>query len=325
MIRIPLSRRALLASPALATPALPPAWAQPRSVRVVVPFPPGGGIDIAGRIYSEALAPILGENWLVENRSGANGSIGAAMVARAEADGRTLLCNSDSHLLARGVMRQVPYDPIGDFTPIARLALSPLVLVGAPNLAATDLGALLAEIRANPDRHAFANTSLGTSGHLATEVFRLEAGVPVLIVSYRGTGPALADVVGGQTSLMMAPLVSALPLIQAGRLRAYCVTGPGRAGVAPGIPNAAEAGMAALAPIAPWFALWGPKGLPAQQVERIHAGVQQAAATAEVRRKLADLGGDAITGESPAAFAALIQEATARGLSILSRAGVQPE
>lgn len=292
---------------------------------MVVPFPPGGGIDIAGRIYSEALAPILNEAWLVENRSGANGSVGAAQVARAEADGRTLLCNSDSHLLARGVMRQVPYDPIGDFTPVARLALSPLVLVGAPGLAATDLPALLADLRANPDRHAFANTSLGTSGHLATEVFRLEAGVPVLIVSYRGTGPALADVVGGQTSLMMAPLVSALPLIQAGRLRAYCVTGPGRAGVAPQIPNAAEAGMPALAPIAPWFALWGPRGLPSAQVERIHAAVQQAAATAEVRRKLADLGGDAITGESPAAFAALIQEATARGMSILARAGVQPE
>ena len=112
----------------------------------------------------------------MENRSGANGSIGAAGVARAEADGRTLLCNSDSHLLARGVMRQVPHDPIGDVTPIARLALSPPVLAGAPNLAGTDLHALLAEIRANPDRHGFANTSLGTSGHLATEVFRLEAG-----------------------------------------------------------------------------------------------------------------------------------------------------
>ncbi|WP_431282365.1 Bug family tripartite tricarboxylate transporter substrate binding protein [Humitalea sp. 24SJ18S-53] len=318
-----MHRRGLLALSALGVPAL--ARAQARSVRVVVPYAPGGGIDISARIFSEALTPMLGESWLVENRSGANGAVGSAVVARADPDGRTLLCNSDSHLLARGVMKQVPYDPVADFTPIGRLAVSPLVLVGAPGLAPRDLPALVADIRANPDRHAFANTSLGTSGHLATEVFRLETGVPLLIVSYRGTGPALQDVVGGQTSLMMAPLVSALSLIQTGRLLAYCVTGPGRAAVAPEIPNAAEVGMPALAPIAPWFALWGPKGLPAAQVARIHAAAQQAATTPEVRRKLADLGGDPIIGESPEAFAALITQATARGLSVLARAGVQPE
>jgi tripartite-type tricarboxylate transporter receptor subunit TctC len=313
-------RRSLLIA-ALATPAI----AQSRSVRLVVPFPPGGGIDISGRIYAEAVAPILGETWVVENRSGANGSVGSAAVARAEADGRTLLCNSDSHVLARGVMRQVPYDPLADFTPISRLALSPLTLVGAPGIAARDLPALVAEVRANPDRHAFANTSLGTSGHLATEVFRLEAGVPVLIVSYRGTGPALQDVVSGQTSLMMAPLVSALPLIQSGRLRAFCVTGPGRAAVAHDIPNAAEAGMPALAPIAPWFGIWGPRGLAEAEVTRIHGAIQQAAGTAEVRRRLADLGGEPIAGESPAQFAAVAREAASRGLDILRRAGVQPE
>ncbi|WP_232480276.1 tripartite tricarboxylate transporter substrate binding protein [Roseomonas sp. KE2513] len=318
-----MHRRNLLAIAGLLPAAA--ARAQSRAVRVVVPYPPGGGIDISGRIFAEAVGPMLGESWVIENRSGANGAVGSAVAARAEPDGRTLLCNSDSHLLARGVMRQVPYDPIADFTPVARLAISPLVLVGAPGLAPTDLPALLADVRARPDRHAFANTSLGTSGHLATEVFRLEAGVPVLVVSYRGTGPALQDVVGGQTSLMMAPLLSALPLIQAGRLRAYCVTGPGRAAVAPDIPNAAEAGMPALAPIAPWFALWGPKGLPAAQVSRVHAAVQAAAAQPEVRRKLAELGGEPVLGESPEAFAAFITEAAERGLSILRRAGVEPE
>lgn len=311
--------------PALASLAAPAAVAQGRAVRVVVPYPPGGGIDVSGRIFAEALSPLLGETWVVENRSGANGAVGSAAVARAEADGRTLLCNSDSHLLARGVMKSVPYDPVADFTPIGRLAISPLVLVGTPGLGPRDLRALVAEVRAAPDRHAFANTSLGTSGHLATEVFRLEAGVPMLIVSYRGTGPALQDVVGGQVSLMMAPLLSALPLIQGGRLRAYCVTGPGRAAIAPGIPGAAEAGMPALAPLAPWFALWGPKGLGAPVVERIHGAIAAAAATPEVRRKLAELGGEPVTGESPRDFAAFIDEAAARGMSILSRAGVQPE
>ena len=121
-----MHRRALLVMPAMAA-------AQSAPVRVVVPFPPGGGIDVSGRIFAEALAAQFGQPWVVENRSGANGAVGAAVVARAEADGRTILCNSDSHLLARGVMRQVPYDPVADFTPIARLAISPLVLVGAPD------------------------------------------------------------------------------------------------------------------------------------------------------------------------------------------------
>ena len=124
---------------------------------------------------------------------------------------------------------------------------------------------------------------------------------------------------------MMAPLLSALPLIQAGRLRAYCVTGAGRAAVAPGIPGAAEAGMPALAPIAPWFALWGPKGLPAAQVARLHGAVQAASAQPEVRRRIAELGGEPVDGESPEAFAAFIALAAEAGLSVLRRAGVQPE
>ncbi len=314
-------RRGLLALPAV----IGTAQAQGSGVRIIVPYPPGGGIDVAARIFAEPLTTTLGTPWLVENRSGANGSVGSAAVARAEADGRTILCNSDSHLLARAVMRQVPYDPLTDFTPIVRLGLSPLVLVSGAQVAARDMTALLADIRANPNNHAFANTSLGTSGHLATETFRVEIGVPVLIVSYRGTGPALTDVVAGQTSLMMAPLVNALPLLRGGQLRAYFVTGPGRTPVAPEIPAAAEVGMAAVGPIAPWFGFWGPKGLPAENVERINAAVQRAAATAEVQRKLADLGGQPILGESAAQFSAFIQEAATRGRGVLARAGVQPE
>lgn len=317
-----MHRRGLLVMPALAATA---ARAQSGQVRVVVPYPPGGGIDVSGRIFAEALTGSLGQPWVVENRSGANGAVGSAVVARAEADGRTILCNSDSHLLARGVMAQVAYDPIADFTPIARLAISPLVLVGGMQNSARDLPALIADIRANPNSHAFANTSLGTSGHLATELFRLDVGVPVLIVSYRGTGPAIVDVVSGQTSLMMAPLLSALPLLRGGRLRAYCVTGPGRTPVAPEIPNAAELGMPGLAAIAPWFAFWGPKGLAPAEVSRLNAAVRRAAETPEVVRKLAELGGTPVLGESAEAFAAFIAEAGPRGLSILQRAGVRPE
>lgn len=319
-----MRRRALIATAGLGTLASR-ADAQPRTVRVVVPFAPGGGIDIAGRIFAEALGPQLGEAWVVENRSGANGALGAQLVARAAPDGRTLLCNSDSQLLARGVMKDVAYDPIADFTPIARLASSPLVLVGAPGLAATTLPALVAAVQAAPDRFAFANTSLGTSGHLATEVFRQEVGRPVLVVSYRGTGPALQDVVAGQAQLMMSPLSSALPLIRGGQLRAYLVTGTGRSAAVPEIPNAGEAGMPALAPLAPWFALWGPRALPEAEVVRLNTAVQRAAAAPEVTRRLAELGSAPVPGEDAGSFGRFITAEHARGMNILRAANFQPE
>lgn len=320
-----MHRRSLLVMPALGALAAAPAAAQARVVRIISGSPPGGGVDTSARLFAEVLGPAFGESWIVENRTGANGTIGSAFVARAEPDGRTLMCNSDSHLMVRGVMRSVPFDPIADFTPIVRLSVSPLVLVGGPRATARDFAGLMAELRAAPDRHSFANTSLGTSGHLATEVFRLESGLPLLIVTYRGTGPALQDVVAGQTTLMMAPLLSALPMIGGGLVKAYCVTGDARSAAAPDIPTAAEVGMPALAPIAPWFALWGPKGLPRPAVERVYAAVQVAARSEEMRRKLAEMGGDPVIGEDPDAFAALIRARTAQGTEVLRRAGVQPE
>ena len=210
---------------------------QGRNVRLVVPAAPGGAIDAIGRLYAERLKDMLGQTWVVENRAGANNTLGAAEVARAAPDGSTLLTNADIHLMAKHVMKHVPYDPVADFTPISRFATSPMVFVGHPGKTPADLKALAAEMKATPDKHTFSNSALGAMGHLATESFNNRIGVKTVIVSYRGTAPALTDVIGGQTTLMVAPLGSALQQIQAGSLRAFAVMSERRSPQLPAVPT----------------------------------------------------------------------------------------
>ena len=210
---------------------------QSGNVRLVVPAAAGGAIDAIGRLYAERLRDTLGQTWIVENRAGANNTLGAAEVARAAPDGTTLLTNADIHLMAKHVMKQVPYDPVADFSPISRLATSPMVFVGHPGKTPPDLKALAAEMKATPDKHTFSNSGLGAMGHLATESFSNRIGVKTVVVSYRGTAPALTDVIGGQTTLMVAPLGSALQQVQAGSLRAFAVMSEQRTPQLPGIPT----------------------------------------------------------------------------------------
>ena len=236
---------------------------QARTVRLVVPAAPGGAIDAIGRLYAERLKDILGQTWVVENRAGANNTLGAAEVARAAPDGATLLTNADIHVMAKHVMKHVPYDPVADFTPISRFATSPMVFVGHPGKTPADLKALAAEMKATPDKHTFSNSALGAMGHLASESFNTRIGVKTVIVSYRGTAPALTDVIGGQTTLMVAPLGSALQQIQAGSLRAFAVMSERRSPQLPDVPTIAEAGFPGLNFLL-WYALWGPKGMAAR-------------------------------------------------------------
>jgi tripartite-type tricarboxylate transporter receptor subunit TctC len=326
-----MHRRTLLRSaPPLALAAAGAGTAAPRraaaqearTVRLIVPYAPGGAIDAIGRVFAPRLGPLLGEAWVVDNRSGGNGVIGAQEVARAAPDGRTLMFSADIHLVARHVMRNVPYDPVADFTPVARAAQGPLVLVGNPGLRPRTLAELIADAKARPDEYTFANSSLGAMGHLATESFKRLVGVDLLVVSYRGTAPALNDVVSGQVPLMMAPLLSVLEQVRVGRLRAYAVTAAERSRVAPGIPTAAEAGLPGLE-FTVWYAMWGPKGLPSEMAERLNGAVRRVAAMPEVATRLAEFGVEAVA-EDPAAFVRHIQAEYARNTRIIAEAGIQP-
>jgi tripartite-type tricarboxylate transporter receptor subunit TctC len=316
-------RKALLALGGLGLASLPgAAVAQGRNVRLVVPAAPGGNIDVIGRLYADRLREALGQTWIVENRAGANNTLGAAEVARAVADGTTLLTNADIHLMARHVMRQVPYDPITDFTPISRLAVSPLVFIGHPGKTPSDLKTLVAEMKATPNKHTYSNSGLGSMGHLASAGFNNRIGVKAVVVTYRGTAPALTDVIGGQTTLMVAPLGSALQQIQAGSLRAFAVMSERRAPQLPSVPTVAEAGFPGLT-FTLWYALWGPKGMAPDLAAQINAAVQAASKHPELVQRLTALGAEPVT-ETAAAFASFLATEATRSGEIAKLAGITP-
>ena len=295
---------------------------QGRTVRLVVPAAPGGAIDVIARLYADRIREALGQAWVVENRAGANNTLGAAEVARAAPDGTTLLTNADIHLMAKHVMMHVPYDPVADFTPISRFATSPMVFVGHPGRTPTNLEALAAEMKAAPDKHTYSNSGLGAMGHLATASFNSRIGVKAVIVTYRGTAPALTDVIGGQTTLMVAPLGSVLQQIQGGALRGFAVMSEQRAPQLPSVPTIAEAGFPGLT-FTLWYALWGPKGMAPDLVAQLNGAVQAASKHPELVQKLTALGAAPVT-ETAAEFGSFLAGEATRSAEIAKSAQITP-
>lgn len=316
-----ITRRAALTG--LAGAALAPriAFAQRKIVRLIVPAAAGGAIDVIGRLYAQRIAPALDESWVVENKAGASNTLGAAEVARAAPDGTTYLTNADIHIMARHVMRSVSYDPLADFTPISRFATSPMVLIGSMKTPAT-MQALIADMKAKAGEYTFANSALGSMGHLATESFKRRTGTSAELVNYRGTAPAITDVVAGQVPLMVAPLGSALSFITDGKVRAFAIMGAQRSALLPSVPTAGEQGLSDLN-FTLWYGLWGPKGLPAETVQRVNATVQAASKDREIVEKLTALGAEAVT-EDPASFAKFIEAEIQRANRVVEEAGIKP-
>lgn len=304
---------------ALAAPAI----AQARSVRLVVPYPPGGTTDLTGRILAPRAADILGQNWVIENRSGANGMVGADAVARSPADGATLLYSNEVLTVLPFVQRNVPFDLQTDFTPIARTVAIPYVMVGGVNLPQQNLAQLLEAIRRTPTSFSFAGSSLGSVGQLATAALWQKLGVTTTFVSYRGTGPAMNDLVAGSVSLFIAPMGPALPLVRDGRLRAFGVTSARREAVLPDVPTLVEAGFADMI-YEGWCGLWGPRGLPEDQAARINAAMNEAGADPATAQRMATLGLMPLS-ETPRRFADLIAAEIPRNRALVAAANIQPE
>jgi tripartite-type tricarboxylate transporter receptor subunit TctC len=320
-----MNRRALIASAAslLAMPALAQgAWPN-RTVRVIVPFTPGGATDGMARVAVGKLQEKLGQTWVVENRPGANGAVGGQAVARETPDGYTFLFSASIQILARLVMRNPGYDPVADLLPVTRVGEGPLLLVMNGQRAPTTLAELVAAARANPRDWAFAVSSLGAAGHLATIEFIRQLGVELTQAPYRGTAPALTDVVAGNVQLMFDPILATLPQVRAGRVKGLAITAPQRSVAAPEIPTAAESGMPGL-DIQSWWALWGPRGVPAEITGRIGETLRTAMFEPDVIQRVGTLG---ITpkAESGADFAAFIQRDFDRSQTLLRIANFQPE
>ena len=309
----------LLAAPAVLAQGTWPS----RPVRVIVPFTPGGATDGMARVTTGKLAEKLGQPFVVENRAGANGAVGGIAVAQAAPDGYTLCFSASIQAMARLVMRNPGYDPLVDLLPVARVGEGPLLLVMNAARAPGTLAELVAAIRANPRDWAFAVSSLGAAGHLATIEFVRQVGVDITQAPYRGTAPALTDVVAGNVQLMFDPILATLPQVRTGRVKGMAITAPARSAAAPEIPTAAEAGMPGL-DIQSWWALWGPRGLPAEITARIGEALTPGMFEPDVLARVGTLG---ITpkAEIGADFAAFIQRDFARSQELLRIANFQPE
>jgi tripartite-type tricarboxylate transporter receptor subunit TctC len=307
-----------LAIPALAQPAWPA-----RPIRAVIPYPPGGATDAMSRIAAQKLAERLGVAVVPENRAGGSGAVGGLTVRDAAPDGHTLLLTASIHVMARQVMKGAPYDPLLDFTPVARTGQGPLLLVTNPGRAEGTIGEVVAAARRDPGRWTFGVSSLGAAGHLATIEFNRLAGLDLPIAPYRGSAPALADIAAGNIQLMLDPILASLPLARGGQARALAITTPQRSPVAPEIPTAAESGMPGLEFFS-WYGVWGPRGLPAEIVGRLNAALAEGMAEPATAQRLTGLGFTPVA-ESPAAFAAFIAADVARNAALLRLANFQPE
>ncbi len=294
-------RAALAATLVMALPRLATAQ-ETRALRFIVPFAAGGSTDVLARVFGERIAPLLGQQVVVENRAGGAGSVGSTAVAQAVADGNTLLLGTIGTHAVNGLLTpSLPYDAVADFTPITLLATLPNVLVVNPALPVTTLAELVTHIRARPGQLAYASPGNGTAAHLAGELFRTALGLDIAHAPYRGSAPLLTDVIGGQVTMAFDYSASSLPHIRGGRLRALAVTSDSRSDALPAVPTMAEAGIPAVR-VTTWYGIFAPRGLPAPQVARLHQAFALAAQDAGLREKLAQLSVTPVVG-TPAELA----------------------
>jgi tripartite-type tricarboxylate transporter receptor subunit TctC len=316
-----MRRRSLLASAVLAAPASAQSWPT-RPVRVLVPYPPGSGTDIVGRAVAEPLQAAWGQPVIVENRPGAGGTIGTDAGAKAAPDGHTFLVSDVGPLaMAPSLYARLPYDPVRDFAPIGLLARLPFVLVVHPGVAARDVRELVALARARPGALTYASVGNGSATHLAMEMFATAAGVQLTHVPYRGSAPALADLVGGQVAAMFVNTASSADLIREGRLRGLAIGSRASSPVLPGVPTLSAAlGQDMEAGV--WFGLLAPAGTGAALVERISADLRRVLTDAGLRARLEALGAEVATS-NPAEFAALIAAERDRWAPVVRASGAR--
>jgi tripartite-type tricarboxylate transporter receptor subunit TctC len=275
---------------ALGCAVLPAAFAQSypaRPVRVVIPFPPGGTLDTVGRMLAQKLSEQTGQAFIIENKPGGNGIIGADIVAKAPADGYTLLFNASTFTTAPMTMKSTPYGVVKDFTPVALVAKAPLSVAINKNLPITDIKSLIAYAKANPGGMSFAVGSIGSAGHLSTELLKRSDNLNFMIVPYKGTAPAFQDLIGGQIAGFIDPILGSLQYHKTGMLRVVAVTSSARTPNLPDVPTVAETipGYEFLS----WYGLWGPAKLPADITAKLNAEVNKAL-TGEMRDKLTPQG-----------------------------------
>ena len=291
-----------------------------KPIKWVVPFAPGGTTDILARTIGEKLSVTLGQPIIVENKPGAGGGVGAEQVAKSPPDGYTIMGGTIStHAINASLYKNLPYDPVRDFAPITLIVRVPNMLVVNPDVPAKDVRELIALLKANPGKYSFASSGNGTSQHLSGELFKVMTGVEMQHVPYRGSPPALADVVGGQVTMTFDNITTAWPLVKGGKLRALAVTTAKRSPIAPDVPTLAESGLAGYE-IGSWQGVFAPAGVTAEIVKRFNAEIVRIVNAPDVRQKLVDMGAEPASN-TPEEFAAMVKAEVAKWADVVRKSG----
>ena len=303
------------------------AQAQPypaRAVTLISPFPPGGSTDAVARIIAERMRAPLGQTVVIENVGGAGGSIGAGRVARAAPDGYTINIGQWDNHVANGVVYQLNYDLQKDFEPIGLLSINPQLILGRKSLPADDMKGLIAWMKANPGKATFANQQ--ASAQTAAVLLQQLTGTEVLLVPYRGGGPAMQDLIAGHIDLLVIQAAAAMPQVRAGTIKAFAILSPARSPVVPGIPSADEAGVPGLY-LPGWFGLFAPKGTPRDVIAKLNDAMVQTLADPAIRARFSDLGLDVASREqqSPEGFAAFHKAEIEKWWPIIRAAGIKAQ
>jgi tripartite-type tricarboxylate transporter receptor subunit TctC len=291
---------------------------------MIVPYAPGGPIDVWGRILAQKLTEALGQTVVLDNRPGANGIVGTDLVAKSPPDGYTFMYQTGSHVANVSIYKKLPYDSVRDLTPITQMATTHgMVLVVNPSVPAKSLSEFIALAKSRPGKLNFASAGAGNATHLAAEMMMAAAGLDIVHVSYKGGGPALNDVIAGQIEMMMVSVAQGAPFVKAGRVRALAITAARRAPMLANIPTFQESGFPGFE-FAGWHGLWFPAGVPRDRVARIHKEVAKIMFSPDMKQRLDDLGFVPLAS-TPAEFAKFIDREIALYAKLIKAAKIEPQ
>jgi tripartite-type tricarboxylate transporter receptor subunit TctC len=293
-----------------------------KAIRIVVPFPPGGIADVMARVFGQKFNDSWGQSVVVENRAGAGGNIGAEIVAKSPPDGYTLVMGSiGTHSVNISLFSKMPFDPVRDFAPVALVIKSQNLLVVHPSVPAKSVKELIALARAHPGQLVYASAGNGTAGHLAGELFKALAKIDIVHIPYKGNTPAIADLMGGQTSMTFATMPTVLPQVKAERLRALAVTGAQRSPALPNTPTVAEAALAGF-DVTNWIGIFAPAGTPPDIVNKLNAEIMRIMRLPDVEPRLAAEGAQ-FTPNTPAEFGTFVKSEIAKWGKVIRDSGIR--
>ena len=319
-----MKRLFVLAAAALMAVTSATAWAAgEKAVTIVVPTAAGGGNDAMARVIAQKLSTLLGQPVVIDNKAGGNGTIASEYVARAAPDGNTVMFGYIATHAMNPALQKLRYDPIADFVPVGLIGYSPTLMVANPTAPIKDVRDLVAQLKASPDKYAYASAGNGTAPHFAAELFMLNAGVSMLGVPYKGSAPAIMDTMSGQTQIMFPSLFTALPQVRSGKLKALALAGPKRSPLLPDVPTLKEAGVSGVE-VEQWYGLFLPAKTPKDIVDKLNKALNQVLSDKEVAKRMEEHG-TSVETSTPEQLGTLVKSEVAKWKGVVQQAKLKPD